>query len=89
MIDSGGVTLEKSFILATGVQGVLDAAVGAGVEVATGARLTVVARVHLPEEGLAQNDGQIGVNDELVDAGSVGQIRDGEGSQGRRIQWRS
>ena len=57
------------------MQAVLDAAVGTGVKVAASARLAVVAGMHLPEEGLAENHGQLGIDDEPVNAWYLRQIR--------------
>ena len=80
MFDCGGLSLKECLVLAARMQGVLDAAVGAGVEVATGARLPVVAGVHLPEKGLAEHHRHVGVDDDIVDAGNLRQVRGRERS---------
>ncbi len=59
---------------------VLEAVVGAGVEVAGGAGgFAVAAGLHVPEEGFPEDDEGAGVADVTVEAGGRG---DGDGLQG-------
>ena len=75
------VSLKRCLILAAGVQRVLEAAVGSGVEMAAGTRLAAIAGVHLPEEGLAEDHGHVGIDDERLNTGNLRQVLGRQGSQ--------